>query len=105
MSTSWIPEACTLPTGDQVGRVQEFDNLLADSARDVKRLDARRVRVVLDPSPEVAARAADLAVRETSCCGFLTFTLTAADHQLRMDVSVPEARVDVLDALTARVGT
>jgi hypothetical protein len=84
-------------------RVREFDDLFAGSLRGVERLDDRRVRIELDPTPDVAARTAQLAVRETSCCAFFTFTLTAGDGRLRLDIAAPGNRADVLDALAARV--
>jgi hypothetical protein len=37
--------------------------------------------------------------RETACCGFFTFTLTATEKALSLEVTVPEAHTAVLDAL------
>lgn len=101
--TSWMPgEICTLPSADRPLRLAQFDDLFAAGVQTVDRIDATRLRLRLHPRPEVAARAADLAVRETGCCGFFTFTLTAAEQQLRLEVSVPESRTAVLDGLAAR---
>lgn len=47
----------------------------------------------------MAARVADLLVRETDCCSFFTFTLTATDGTLLLEVAVPPAHVEVLDAI------
>lgn len=100
---TWEPgDGCTLPTADVPLRVAEFDDLFATVVRGVDRIDATRLRLTLDPRPDVAARTADLAVRETGCCGFFTFTLTAADEQLRLEVAVPDGRTAVLDGLAAR---
>jgi hypothetical protein len=44
----------------------------------------------------------DLTERETSCCSFFTFTLTGTDQDLTLDVSVPPARQEILDALAER---
>jgi hypothetical protein len=99
---SQVPESCTLPTVEQPLRVAEFDRLFA-VATAADRLSSKQARIVLPSSPEVAAQAADLAVRETQCCSFFTFSLTAVAGRLQLDVAVPETQVPVLDALIARV--
>jgi len=99
---SWVPEACTLPTVERPLRLAEFDELFATSVRSVERLDPARLRLDLEPDASVAARAADLAVRETGCCSFFTFTLTATGGTVQLDVAVPAAQVEVLDALADR---
>ena len=98
-------EACTLPTVDQPLRLAEFDDLFATAVRGVDRTGPTRVRLDLTAEPTIAAQAADLVVRETQCCSFFTFTLTASGGQLSLDVAVPAGYVDVLDALVARAGT
>jgi hypothetical protein len=95
-------EFCTLPTADRPLRLAEFDDLFATAVRAVDRIDPNRLRLTLDRRPEVASRTADLAVRETGCCGFFTFALTAAEERLWLEVTVPAARIDVLDALATR---
>ncbi|MCP9949591.1 hypothetical protein [Actinomadura madurae] len=50
----------------------------------------------------VAGRAAELAARETGCCSFFTFTLTATGGELTLDVSAGDRHAGVLDALTSR---
>lgn len=65
----------------------------------VERVDESRIRLDLRPDPAVAARVADLLVRETDCCSFFTFTLTATDGTLLLEVAVPPAHVEVLDAI------
>lgn len=97
----WVPQACTLPTPRQPLRRSEFDRLFAHAVRSVERVDPLLVRLELVPEPAVAARAADLLVRETECCSFFTFTLTATGGRVSVDVSVPAGQVRVLDALAA----
>jgi hypothetical protein len=46
--------------------------------------------------------ARDLTGRETACCSFFTFTFAAAGDVVHVDVQVPDAHVDVLDALADR---
>ncbi|MGW3812152.1 hypothetical protein [Micromonospora sp. NPDC005113] len=100
----WVPQACTLPTVERPLRLAEFDELFASAVVGVERVDRLRVRLELRPEPTVAGRAADLVTRETGCCSFFTFTLTATGGQLALDVAVPAGHVDVLDALATRAG-
>ena len=76
LEPSWAPPSCTLPTTDQPLRVQQFDQLFADAVTAVERIDSSTARFTLRPEPHLAARAAELSSRETSCCSFFTFTLT-----------------------------
>jgi hypothetical protein len=96
---SWVPDACTLPTADRPTRLTEFDDLFATAVRSADRTDPGRLRLELLASPEVAARAANLAVRETGCCSFFTFTLCCGrSSRLRGHPGLPVA---VARALTA----
>jgi len=97
---AWAPQACTLPSVEQPLRVAEFDALFTTSLRDVQRLAATRLRLMLDPGSAAVAR--DLAARESECCSFFTFTMTPVGGELQMDVGVPTAHVEVLDALAER---
>jgi len=99
---SWVPAACTLPTVEQPLRAKEFDDLFRDATTAVERIDAKRARLVLRPEPALAARAADLAVRETQCCSFFGFALSATGGELTMDITSPAGQVAVLDALVDR---
>ncbi len=47
-------------------------------------------------------RVRDLTERETACCSFFTFAIEGTDDDLVLDVSVPDERRDILDALAAR---
>ena len=97
----WAPQACTLPTSEQPLRIAEFDNLFAAGLRSLARLAPTKLQLRLDPETEATAR--DLTARETSCCSSFAFDYTAApDGELLLDVTVPQAHVDVLDALTMR---
>jgi hypothetical protein len=94
---TWVPPACTLPTADQPLRIAEFADLVAHAA--VHRPEPTRVTLGLEPTPEVAATAAGLAMRETACCSFFTFTLTVTEGRLDLDVTVPAGHEDVLAGL------
>jgi hypothetical protein len=100
--TSWVPDACTLPTAQRPLRTARFDKFFAGSVRTVARPEPGRARLDLRPAPEVAAQAAELAATETECCSFFTFTLTVSGGGLTLDVSVPAGQVAVLDALAER---
>ncbi|MEV8437615.1 hypothetical protein AB0425_09615 [Actinosynnema sp. NPDC051121] len=97
----WAPAVCTLPTPERPLREAEFDRLFATS-RGVARPEPTHLRVTLDATPETAARAAELAVRETRCCSFFTFAVVAAAGEVRLDVTVTDGHVAVLDALHDR---
>lgn len=97
-----MPQACTLPTADRPLRVAEFDELFDGSVRSVVRSDLTRLRVQLEARPQVAAWCASLAVRETECCSFFTFAITASGGELWLDVTVPDVHVGVLDGLQER---
>jgi len=103
--TAWAPSSCTLPSADRPLRVAEFDELFARSLRALDRRDPTGLRLELTPSPEVAALAADLVVRETGCCSFFTFALVATGGELRLEITVPESHAVVLDTLAARAAT
>jgi hypothetical protein len=98
----WAPDACTLPTTERPVRVAEFDALFA-TADHAERLSPTRLRVALAGGPDLLATVRDLTDRESRCCSYFTFTLTApAPESVVLDVEVPAAHVDVLNALTAR---
>jgi hypothetical protein len=97
-----VPEACTLPTAGQPLRLAEFDDLFATAVTGVHQRDPLRVVLQLTPDPAVAARAAELVVRETQCCSFVTFTLAASGGQLGLEVAVPAGHGEVLQAMAAR---
>lgn len=102
------PEACTLPTAERPVRVAEFDQLFTRAAAVVERLGPQAARITLPPNPDIAAQAANLVVRETECCSFFTFALTATGGRVHLDVSVPENQTSVLDSLVdwvERAGT
>ncbi len=99
---TWVPDACTLPTADQPLRLAEFDALFAADVTDVHQPSADTALLTLRPDPTVAARAADLTARETACCSFFEFTLTAAGGQLTLQIRTPAAHIEVLDALIDR---
>jgi hypothetical protein len=99
---SWVPEACTLPTTEQPLRLAEFDDLLATAVGGVDRLTATRARLRLTGDGDLEARVRDLTDRERQCCSFFTFTVSPTDTGVSLDIEVPVAYADVLDALTAR---
>jgi hypothetical protein len=98
----WVPQACTLPTAEQPLRIAEFDDLFATSLRGLERVAPTRLQLRLDGGNEATAR--DLTARETSCCSFFAFDYThaAGGELLLLDVTVPQAHVDVLNALAVR---
>lgn len=98
----WVPEACTLPTAERPLRRAEFDSLFANDVVGLVHESAQRVRLELRADPEVAARAADLSVKETGCCSFFAFDLSIADGHVTLTISAPEPHASVIAALAAR---
>ena len=98
----WVPEACTLPTVEHPLRRAEFDDLFAQDLIGVTQESPHRVRLELRAEPAVAARAADLAVRETGCCSFFSFDLAITDGRVSLAVGAAAAHEIVLAALAAR---
>ena len=99
-----IPDACTLPTAQRPLRVAQFEEFFTTSVRSGRRVDRTRLRLDLEATPAVAGHAAELLTRETACCSFFTFTLSAANGELVLEVSVPQAHTEALDAMAGRVG-
>jgi hypothetical protein len=103
-SDDWAPRACRLPTAEQPLRIAEFDDLFATGLRGLDRVAPTQLQLRLDATTEATAR--DLTARETSCCSFFAFDYSPAPGgELLLDVRVPDAHVDVLDALAARATT
>lgn len=109
MTSSWVsPNVCTLPSDEQPLRVAEFDALFSTCLREVDRPSATTLRLILSGPGSLFDRVQDLADRETSCCSFFAFTVTAqpdspAGHsRVRLDIEVPVERTDVLTAATQR---
>ena len=53
--------------------------------------------------PEAVGR--DLARRESECCSFFEFGFETNGSDVVMHIGVPPTRIDVLDALEARLGS
>lgn len=90
-----------MPTVERPFRLAEFDALFASAVRSVER-HGDDVRICLAGDDGLAEQVRDLAARETSCCSFFTFTVEGTDQDLILDISVPPARQEVLDALAER---
>lgn len=101
-AATWAPEACTLPAAERSRRAAEFDGLFAGAVRGIERAEPARLRLDLQPGPQTAARAAELAAAETGCCSFFTFTITVAAGRLLLDITVPAAHAGTLDLLADR---
>lgn len=111
LTNSWVaPDACTLPTLEQPLRVAEFDALFANHTTGVERATRTRLVLTLTGPPGLEDQIKDLTDRESSCCSFFTFTVSLEEHvdavgRVLVEVEVPRARVEVLDALAVRADT
>lgn len=103
MDDAFTIASCTLPTAEQPFRADEFDTFVRAAVRSAEPVASTTLRLRLVPTPEVAAQVAHLMTRETACCGFFTFVLTARADELTLEVSVPDRRRDVLDAIARRI--
>ena len=99
--SSFVPQACTLPTAQQPLRVAEFAQLFTAAVSQVVRASATQLLLVSDGDPAMLTLARDLAARESECCAFFTFTFDTIDGRWRLIVEVPPAHVEVLDGLQA----
>lgn len=103
MTTDWAPDACTLPAADRPLRQAEFDQLFATSLRAADRPAPTRLQLRLAGPGTLAETVRDLTARESACCSFFEFTITAEQPGVvGLTIAVPADRVDVLDALAAR---
>jgi hypothetical protein len=91
-----------LPTAQRPLRVAEFDRLFAETLIRRERTSATVLRLWLSGGADVTSRVRDLAARETQCCSFFEFTVSADGDVTVVDVAVPAAHTAVLDALAAR---
>jgi hypothetical protein len=98
----WVADACTLPTAERPLRAAEFDALFAERLVRVERISPTSARIELLSGDETIALAQDLTEREASCCSFFSFAVTRTDRATTIEVGVPPARTDVLDALVTR---
>ena len=99
---SWVPrDACTLPTAERPFRLAEFDELFR-GLRGIDRIEPTRLRLVVRETGGVIERARELTARETSCCSFFDFTVSATGTDVVIDVQVPPERVVVLDGIAAQ---
>lgn len=101
METLLTTDACTMPTAERPLRLDEFDDLFATAVRTVERRGTD-VRMHLTGARGLADRVRDLTARESSCCSFFTFAVDGTDEDLTLDISVPPARREILDALADR---
>jgi hypothetical protein len=77
----------------------EWGDLFGTDVLEIRRVNPTSARLVLRPDPRVAARAADLAVRETQCCSFFVFSQIASGGTLTVEIVVPPGQLAALDAL------
>ncbi|MFE3461881.1 hypothetical protein ACFXKD_30425 [Nocardiopsis aegyptia] len=99
---AWVPQSCTLPTEERPLRVAEWDALFSEHLRSLSRPRPLRLRLDVAVGPGVEERVRDLVERESGCCSFFTFTTTAGQDQVGLEVSVDQVHEAVLDALAVR---
>jgi len=90
-----------MPTADRPLRLAEFDALFAAAVRGVEHGDSH-VRLHLTGDEGLVDQVRNLTERESTCCSFFTFGIVGTDEALTLEVSVPPARQEILDALAER---
>lgn len=95
-----FPTECTLPTTQRPLRQAGFAELLGHGVVKVELVSKEVLRLELPPEPDVAARAARLAVQETSCCAFFEFGIDIQQGSVVFTVRAP-GHPEVLTAMTA----
>ncbi|MEU9062760.1 hypothetical protein AB0D13_28820 [Streptomyces sp. NPDC048430] len=101
----WVPQSCTLPTTERPLRVAEWDALFTEQLTEMSRPGPLRLRLELAGGAGLEERVRDLAERESGCCSFFTFTTTAGEARVHLDIAVDQAHEPVLSALANRVDT
>ncbi len=92
--TTWIPDTCTLPTGDRPLRLAEWDALFASAVTAVSRTGASSLLLTLAGPDGVE----DLVARESTCCQVFAFTVTEAT----LTIDAPPSCADLIDAIAER---
>ncbi|SNY45506.1 hypothetical protein [Paractinoplanes atraurantiacus] len=96
-------DSCTLPTAERPLRLAEFDELFSTAVREVDSVDDTHARLRLAGPDRLAATVRDLTRRESECCSFFVFTVTAEPGgTVLLDIEVPPRHADVLAALIGR---
>lgn len=91
------PATCTLSPVDASDRSSAWVELLGRGVERERTPAGGHVRLPQDPA--IAARAAELAVREVDCCAFFSFALTVEAGGVWLDVTAPAEGRDLLDSL------
>jgi hypothetical protein len=99
-----MPGECTLPAAELPARIAEFDALFTAAVHGGERIGPQHLRVTLRGGADVEDAARELTARETQCCSFFGFTVTAPEPGLvQLDIEVPTDHVSVLDFMAQRV--
>jgi hypothetical protein len=108
MTESWVSaEVCTLPTAERPVRRAEFDGLFTEHLQSIDPVGPQETRLSLVGGEGLAAVVQDLVDRESACCSFFEFSVSAAPvpagrETVRLGIRVPAERADILAALTGR---
>lgn len=97
-----IPSACTLPTAERPIRLKEFGELLASSSRRGERLSATSLTLYLAGEAGLEQSVRELAARESDCCSFFAFEISADQADVIMTITVPPQHSGILDSLEAK---
>jgi MerR family copper efflux transcriptional regulator len=91
------PIACSLTEDERPERLEAWVGLAGQATR--RQTVSGGVRLDFEPSAQTAARLADLAAREATCCRFFSFRLGVEADRLWFEVRAPEDAQEVVTAL------
>lgn len=98
-STASPPIACSLEPERVPDRLREWKALVAAA---VSRTEVDGgVRLTFPPGPDLAARVAELAAAEQSCCAFFDFTVRISAAATVLEARAPEGGQQIVAALFA----
>ncbi len=98
---SWVADSCTLPTLEQPLRQAEWEALVAGHLAGVRHPEPGQLILTLRGGNTLREHLNDLVERESECCSFFTFTITATPQGADLGIGVDREHEPFLDALAA----
>jgi hypothetical protein len=94
------PIACSLNATDLSKRLGDMSALGEDALVDA-RTDRRRAELRFEADTDVRERLEAIVAAESSCCSFLTMSLTGESDAVVLTIDAPEGAEVVLDEIVA----
>ena len=94
------PIACSLTAADYRQRVADAGQVARDALRERQPIDGGG-RLTFEDTTDVRRRLEAFVAAESSCCPFLTMSLTSTAGRLVLDVTGPELAAPIIEELFA----